>query len=67
MSAYERTLREMRDDTENMASALAGITELEVDPTGLLPGDTVVRLSDHDLSGCHCDVRVTVLREKRTA
>jgi hypothetical protein len=35
---------------------------VEVDPTELLPGDVVVKLGDHDLAGCHCDVRVTVLR-----
>lgn len=35
---------------------------IEVDPTELLPGDVVVKLGDHDLAGCHCDVRVTVLR-----
>lgn len=38
------------------------VTELEVDPTGLLPGDIVVRLSEHEISGCHCDVRVLVRR-----
>lgn len=37
--------------------------EIEVDPTGLQPGDVVVRLSEHEVSGCHCDVRVTVRRE----
>jgi hypothetical protein len=35
---------------------------IEVDPTELLPGDVVVAVSDHDISGCHCDVRLTVKR-----
>ena len=38
----------------------------EVDPTELKPGDVVVKLGDHDISGCHCDVRVTVRRQKET-
>lgn len=37
--------------------------EIEVDPTELLPNDVVVRLSDYDGDGCHCDVRVTVKRK----
>jgi hypothetical protein len=36
--------------------------QIEVDPTELLPGDIIVTLNDHELSGCHCDVRVTVER-----
>lgn len=36
--------------------------EIEIDPTELQPGDVVVKLNDHDLAGCHCDVRVTVRR-----
>lgn len=35
---------------------------IEVDPTELKPGDCVISLSDHEESGCHCDVRVTVSR-----
>ena len=35
---------------------------IEVDPAELLPGDCVISLSDHEESGCHCDVRVTVSR-----
>ena len=35
---------------------------VQVDPTDLLPGDIVVELNDHDISGCHCDVLVTVVR-----
>ncbi len=38
--------------------------ETELDPTGLLPGGIVVRLGDHEISGCHCDVRVTVIRRR---
>lgn len=41
--------------------------ELEVDPTGLLPGDVVLSLSEHDMGGCHCDVRVRVRRETGSA
>lgn len=37
---------------------------IEVDPTELLPGDVVVKLGDHEISGCHCDVRVTVERRR---
>lgn len=33
-----------------------------VDPTELLPGDVVVAINDHEESGCHCDVVVTVRR-----
>lgn len=33
-----------------------------VDPTELLPGDTVLGLSEHEEDGCHCDVRVTIRR-----
>jgi hypothetical protein len=33
-----------------------------VDPTELMPGDVVTSLADHEISGCHCDVRVTVDR-----
>lgn len=36
---------------------------LEVDPTELLPGDIVLYLNEHEESGCHCDVRVTVRRQ----
>lgn len=36
---------------------------IEIDPTGLASGDVVVQVNDHDISGCHCDVRVTVSRE----
>lgn len=36
---------------------------ISIDPTDLLPGDVVVSLNDHDISGCHCDVIVTVKRE----
>ena len=36
--------------------------QIEVDPTELLPGDVVISLSEHELSGCHCDVRVLVCR-----
>jgi hypothetical protein len=36
--------------------------EMEVDPTELKPGDVVLSLSDHDIAGCHCDVRVTIVR-----
>ncbi len=39
-----------------------GRSRLEVDPTDLLPGDVVVELNERDLDGCHCDVRVTVVR-----
>lgn len=39
------------------------ILRVEVDPTDLLPGDVVLQLNDHDLSGCHCDVLVLVERE----
>jgi hypothetical protein len=39
------------------------IVTLEVDPTDLQPGDVVVRLFDHDISGCHCDVRVLIERQ----
>ena len=35
---------------------------LTVDPTDLQPGDVVVRVGDHDIAGCHCDVTVTVRR-----
>lgn len=35
---------------------------LEVDPTELRPGDVVIFISDHDIAGCHCDVRVTIRR-----
>ena len=35
---------------------------LIIDPTELEPGDIVVALNDHDESGCHCDVVVTVDR-----
>lgn len=42
-------------------------TVTEVDPTELVPGDVVLGLSDHDLAGCHCDVRVKVLRYQRAA
>ena len=38
---------------------------IEVDPTELLPGDIVISLSDHEISGCHCDVRVTIEREMK--
>lgn len=37
-------------------------TTLEVDPTDLRPADIVIAVSDHDISGCHCDVKVTVHR-----
>ncbi len=36
--------------------------KLTIDPTELQPGDVVTSISDHDISGCHCDVRVTVIR-----
>lgn len=36
---------------------------ITIDPTELQPGDIVISISDHDISGCHCDVRVTVKRE----
>ena len=36
--------------------------QIEVDPTDLKPGEVVVKLNDHELSGCHCDVLVTVER-----
>jgi len=39
------------------------VTRIEVDPTELLPGDVVLELNEHEESGCHCDVRVTVERE----
>jgi hypothetical protein len=35
---------------------------ITIDPTDLRAGDVVVSISDHDLSGCHCDVTVTVDR-----
>lgn len=35
---------------------------ITIDPTDLLPGDIVVAVNDHDISGCHCDVLVTVKR-----
>lgn len=35
---------------------------IEIDPTELESGDVVLSISDHDESGCHCDVRVTVER-----
>ncbi len=37
---------------------------ITIDPTDLLPGDIVVALNDHDISGCHCDVLVTVKRPR---
>ena len=37
-------------------------TVITVDPTELQNGDVVLRLSEHEESGCHCDVRVTVMR-----
>ena len=40
------------------------VVRIEVDPTELRPGDVVLELNDHDISGCHCDVRVTVERER---
>jgi len=36
--------------------------KITIDPTELQPGDIVVALNEHDLSGCHCDVVVTVER-----
>ncbi len=38
---------------------------ITIDPTELQPGDIIVCLGDHDESGCHCDVRVTILRSVR--
>lgn len=38
------------------------MSRIEVDPTELLPHDVVVSIRDHDESGCHCDVKVTVMR-----
>lgn len=38
---------------------------ISVDPTALQPGDVVITLNDHDLSGCHCDVVVTVDRPEQ--
>jgi hypothetical protein len=35
---------------------------LTIDPTDLLPGDVIIRVEDHDDSGCHCDVLLTVDR-----
>lgn len=39
-----------------------GYETLTVDPTALQAGDVVVRVEDHDESGCHCDVTVTGYR-----
>lgn len=38
------------------------MARIEIDPTDLRPGDIVVGLGEHEISGCHCDVRVTVDR-----
>lgn len=38
------------------------MTTTEADPPDLLPGDVVLRLSEHEEGSCHCDVRVTVAR-----
>lgn len=38
---------------------------IEVDPAELLPGDVVISLSYHEISGCHCDVRVWIEREMK--
>jgi hypothetical protein len=35
---------------------------LTVDPAELRSGDVVIELSDHDVTGCHCDVLVTIER-----
>src|ERR1700722_18123704 len=35
---------------------------MDVDPTDLKPGDVVIALSGHELSGGHCDVRGAVER-----
>ena len=53
-------LARARRNTAGVISALWAT--IEVDPTELLPGDVVTAISDHDESGCHCDVRVTVRR-----
>jgi hypothetical protein len=37
--------------------------QIEIDPTELEPGDVIVRVLEHDLAGCHCDVRLEVRRE----
>ena len=46
-----------------LADVRRGWEEVQVDPTELRPGDIVVRLNDHEESGCHCDVLVTVERK----
>lgn len=38
---------------------------ITIDPAELKPGDIVVAVNDHDISGCHCDVLVTVDRDTK--
>ncbi len=41
---------------------MGNFEHIEIDPTDLRPGDIVVELGEHEISGCHCDVRVAVMR-----